>query len=161
MSGKTRQFFSFLVFTATLMIAAATLMGSFCNTRDTLRTVREAHTTVRSAFATLDTAMAPLLEDAGSQCESRPVMDEWRVCMERWNSLRVAVSVAHDVLAELEAVYDDIENGADAGWRAIAIRLLAHGRRITEILVTLAVPVPEEFTDGLDMVCGLVNCEGE
>lgn len=158
------QFARTLCVVVTLIFFGLTTSGSTCNTRAALSTIRSIHTDVRAGFVVLDTTVAPLVELAWDNCiervEAQGLTGEeglaaTRQCMDRWNDLRVAINTAREILAELEAVYEDIEHGREAVWNNLALRLLTHATNIYNICRSLEIEVPVEFIRGVDRLSTL------
>ena len=160
-----REQFARTVFIVTALIFfGVTTSGSSCNTRAALATIRSVHTDVRAGFVVLDTTVAPLVENAWDNCiertEAQGLTGEEgfaaaRECMGQWNDLRIAINTAHDILAELEEVYRDIENGREALWHNLALRLLTHAQNIYTICRSLEIDVPVEFIRGVDSLSSI------
>lgn len=158
------QFARTLIIVTTLIFFSTTMSGSSCNTRAALSTIRSIHTDVRAGFVVLDNVVAPLVENAWDDCiertEAQGLTGEdglaaARECMGQWNDLRIAINAAHDILAELEEVYRDIENGREALWRNLALRLLTHAQNIYTICRSLEIEIPAEFIRGVDSLSSI------
>ena len=148
-------------------------VGSTCQTRSTMDTVRDAHTGIRGAFARADEFIAPRFDAAGDTCiaeaqaaglTGQAGADAADECMSTWLELDRAVSATREGMAELEAVYDDIDNGREADWQAIALRVATHGRNVIRLLDEIDIEGADEvissMREALDQVCSLINCDG-
>jgi hypothetical protein len=145
-------------------------MGSSCQLHTAMERVRDVHSVVVEGFQTTDTIVAPLFDDAGDQCireaqdqnlQGQEGRDYATNCMSSWMDVEQALSVSRDLLAELEVIYDDIENGSDrySDWQSIATRLLNHGRNMVRLLESLGVDIPDGLTQAIESICELTNCE--
>jgi hypothetical protein len=148
-------------------------IGSTCQTRSAMDTVRDAHTGIRGAFARADEFIAPRFDAAGDTCIAQAQAagltgqagaDASDECMSTWLELDRAVSATREGMAELEEVYEDIDNGRQTEWEHIAVRVLTHGRNVVRLLDELDIDGADEvissMREAIDQVCSLVNCDG-
>ena len=163
---------SFLIVFVMIVFVSLFVGGASCQ-GSAMDTVRDAHTGIRGAFARADEFVAPRFDAAGDTCIARSVAsgltgqagaDDADVCMAKWLELDTAISATREAMAELEEVYDDIDNGRDADWQTIAMRVLSHGRQIVRLLDELDIDgaddVISSMREALDQICSMVNCEG-
>jgi len=156
-----------------IVVLAFMSIGSTCQTRSAMDTVRDAHTGIRGAFARADEFIAPRFDVAGDTCIAQAQAagltgqagaDASDECMSTWLELDRAVSATREGMAELEAVYDDIDNGREADWQNIARRVLVHGRNVVRLLDEVDIDGADEvissMREALDQVCSLVDCDG-
>jgi hypothetical protein len=156
-----------------LALVSPFIGGSSCQTGSTMDTVRDVHTGIRGAFARADEFIAPRFEAAGDACiaeaqaagltgqEGADASDE---CMSVWLQLDQAVTLTREAMAELEEVYEDIDNGREADWQRIARRVLTHGRNVVRFLDELDIDGADDVISAmrtaLDRVCDMVDCDG-
>lgn len=162
-----------LIVFAMMVIVSPFLGGSSCQTRSVMDTVRDVHTGVRGAFIHTDEFVAPRFEAAGDSCIAQSQaagltgqegVDASDECMRTWLELDRAIALTRESMAELEEVYEDIDNGREADWRNIARRVLSHGRQVVHILDEIDIEgagdVISSMRDALDRICNLIDCEG-
>ena len=157
-----------------LVLIMPLMMGSSCQVDAAMDRVRDVHSGVVAAFRATDEIIAPMYTRAGDECiaevqerglEGADARTAARVCMDEggWNAVEEALAASRHALAELEEIYDDIENGQErySDWQSIAVRLLAHGRNIVTVLEAAGVDVPDDLRGAIDSLCDMTNCEGD
>jgi hypothetical protein len=150
------------------------MMGSSCQLDATMDRVRDVHSGVVASFRGVDDTFAPMFADAGEICisqaredglEGEEAREDARSCMETsgWFTIEEALSTTREALAELEQIYNDIENGRDrySEWQSVAERLLAHGRRLATAIDAAGLDVPDDLMSTLDAICNMTDCEGD
>jgi len=155
-----------------VMTIAPMLMGSSCQLNSAMQQVRNVHGGIVQGFVILDTHTAEAFTEAGDECISRAhetqlvgeeAREYARACMEDNNmyALETALRTSREILAELENVYDDIENGEDRinDWKEIARRLLLHARQIMIILEQVNIEIPDDLMNSITMICDITHCE--
>lgn len=170
MLGNSYRYLAIGVF----MLIAPMLMGSSCQLHTAMDQVRNVHGGVVQGFVALDTQAASAFEEAGNVCIERAhdsgmageeARDYARACMEDngMYPLEEALRTTREILAELENVYDDIENGEDRvrDWKAIAVRLVTHAHQIMIILEQVNIDIPTDLMDSVNTICEITQCEGE
>lgn len=149
-------------------------MASQCQTQSTLSHIREAHTIIRESFVQTDDFVSPRFEARGDECiaqgeaqglTGQALVDASNECMGPWLRLDEIIATVRESLAELENVYEDIENGREADWQRIAVRIVDHAHSILAILDELNIDeadsVVAEIRHAVDLVCQITHCEGE
>lgn len=162
-----------IVVLTTIILFAFASIGSQCQTRSTIDTIRDVHSGVRGAFASADEFIAPRFDAAGNTCIAQAQAaglvgqagaDASDECMSTWLALDRSVSATREAMAELEEVYEDIDDGREADWQRIALRVLTHGRGVIRLLDEIDIEgaddVISSMREALDQVCALVDCDG-
>lgn len=168
MHGQVRSWF--MVIFALMIIPV--IMGASCQLQSAMDQVRDVHSGAVTTFRSVDTQMATLFDTAGDVCIQQAQDDELtgtvareaaRACMESrgWMSVEEGLSTIREVLAELEDIYDDIEEGIDRldDWKHVVSRLLVHGRQLVTIIVATGTDIQDEFISTLDTLCEVIQCE--
>lgn len=173
----TRNVMSALSIFITACCLTVLVSGSRCQSDDPMRTVRQVHTDVRAAFVSVDNLVAPMLTEASDQCiaqaDEQSLTGEagaayWRSCLENFLNIDVALATSRELLAMLEAIYDDIEAGrADNHELSFIFRqLIVHGRVIVRGCRAFDSRLPDELRSALDTLegvldtlCEMTNCD--
>ena len=157
-----------------VVVLSGVLSGHRCNLQDTTSAIRQVHIGVRQSFIMFDDEVSLHLERAGDRCIAQVVaeglsgedgMQSWRVCMEQWNRLAIAISTSRESLAMLEQIYDDIDagNAREVDWRFWAVQVISHARTAMRIVNELGL-IPSSlsgFRDSIEQLCNLISCQGD
>ena len=127
--------------------------------QSTIRAIRSAHTEIRDVFVEVDDIIAPLLETAGDQCISQveaggytgqDAYNRVMECCRPWFALDDAVTTIHDLLAEMETIYQSIDNINSERWLALVADVRVHARNMATIILDLNITVSERIMSLLE-----------
>lgn len=164
---------SFLIVFLILVVVSPVLGGASCQRNTAMDVVRDAHTGLRGAMIRADEFIADGFDDAGDTCIVRTqatgltgqaASDDSDVCMSTWLQLDTAIAAIREAMAELEEVYEDIDNGRESDWEVIALRVLTHARGVIRLLDELDIAGADEviaaMREAIDQVCSFISCNG-